>query len=87
MITRAFYGRVLIEKVQDETKKTVIKGLEDGEIQKVKILDWGTEPDGEPFGGKVGLTSGMIAYIRVNTMGINLGNNKFIIERSSILGF
>ena len=40
MITRAFYGRVLIEKVQDETKKTVIKGLEDGEIQKVKILDY-----------------------------------------------
>lgn len=83
---KAFYGRVLLEKVENSTNKGILDGFDNVEIQKMKVLDLGTDIDGKPFKPE-GLEVGMEVFVRANSMGVKVGPDKFVMDRGNILGW
>ena len=82
MITKAFYERVLFEVVEENINKSPIIGISKSELVKIRILDWGTNRDGTPFGYEPGL----IGYMKKEAMGIKLGDGKSLMDRGHVLG-
>lgn len=88
-MNKAFYERVLFEKLEDpEVNKSPIYGIDKGDMIRIKILDWGTNRDGTPFGqvGSLTFEPNTIGYIRKDSMGMNVGDGKWLIDRGHILG-
>lgn len=86
MMTRAFYERVLFEVVEKEENKREIYGITNSEIVEIRILDWGTNRDGSPFGAEAGFGPGDLVFIRKDSMGISVGEDKWLLDRGHILG-
>ena len=73
-MNRAFYERVLFERVE-EINKSKILGIDKSEMVKIRILDWGTNRDGTPFGqvGTQTFEPGMIAQLSLSGNNITCG--------------
>lgn len=86
-MNRAFYERVLFERVE-EINKSKILGIDKSEMVKIRILDWGTNRDGTPFGqvGTQTFEPGMIGYMRKDSMGIQVEEGKWLMDRGHVLG-
>ena len=84
----AFYERVLYELTETPVvNKSNIIGIDKSEMVQIRVLDWGTNRDGTPFGGGgLGYSSGAIAYMKKDVMAINVGDGKWLMDRGYILG-
>lgn len=84
-MNNAFNERVLF-KIVDPGTDSKIYGIETKDLMTVEILDWGTLRDGTPFEAQ-GYKPGTIAYLRKDSKGIKVGEDKWLIDRGHILGF
>lgn len=87
-MNKAFEARIIVKHLESPKKETGgILGIESGDTIKVEVLDWGTDREGNSFCSmKNELKPGMIGYIEKTTMGLALGDKKFLINRGLLLG-
>lgn len=84
-MNRTFYERVLFEKVDEEIiNESPLYGVDSSELIKIRILDWGTDRNGDPFNPAI-YKKQDIAYIASSSQGKLVGENKWIIDRGHIL--
>lgn len=83
-MNKAFYERVLFEKVE-ELKKSEIYGIDKSDLVKIRIIDWGTNRDGTPFENET-YKKDAIAYMKKDTMGIPVTKQRWLMDRGYVLG-
>lgn len=86
-MNKSLYERVILEPiaVKEEDKKVPeLQGIGEDKVTpvRVKIISWGTMPDGSPFP----FEDGIIAYASNGATMTPLGDGRFLVDRRLILG-
>ena len=85
---KSFLERVYFRKLKEEVNKSGFYGISMSEMVKIEVIDWGTNRDGSSFKGNEFdrlYKPGDIAYIKKDSMGIDVGDGTWLIDRGHIL--